>query len=354
MKIAIDCRLIGQSGIGTYIKNIALHTINNPDHQYVLIGDRQALSVYTNIKNCTIIDCTHKSFTWKELFCYPTKKVNQCDAFLIPNFNIPWGIKVPIFSTIHDVVFFDIDGICSPFGKFIRWIYMKRALNISRTVFTVSNFSKQRIKELFNYHGNMKVIYNGISQELENYRNECVTPTSQDGDYIVYLGNLKKYKGIKDLIKAYYKARANSHFNYRLFIIGRIDSRTCDEELRGWMEKKDDNIKFITNADNRRVYQLLKGARVLVSPSHYEGFGIPPLEAMYLGTPAIVSDIPTHQEVYQDTPAIFFHVGNTDDLAEKLLNLPSNKFSVDEVIDNKYNFRKAAHQVIEYIQEELH
>lgn len=351
MKIAIDCRLIGQSGIGTYIQNIVFHATSNPDHQYVLIGNRKALSAYADKRNCTIIECTHNSFTTKELFCYPTKEVNQCDAFFTPNFNIPLGIKVPIFSTIHDVVFFDIKGICSSFGKLIRWIYIKRALNISKTVFTVSNFSKQRIRTLFNYHGNLKVIYNGISQELENYKREFTTPDSNEGNYIVYLGNLKKYKGIKDLIKAYTKARATSHFNCRLFIIGRIDLRTCDEELRVWMEKNDDNIRFITDADNKRVYQLLAGASALVSPSHYEGFGIPPLEAMYLGTPAIVSDIPTHQEVYQDTPAIFFHVGDSDDLAEKLLNLPTDKPSIDDVVNNKYNFKETAHQVIQIIQE---
>lgn len=354
MKIAIDCRLIGQSGIGTYIKNIAIHTINNPEHQYVLIGNRKALSDYEGRENCKIVDCTHKSFTLKELFCYPTKEVNRCDAFLTPNFNIPLGIRVPIFSTIHDVVFFDIEGICSPLGKFIRWMYMKRALAISKIVFTVSNFSKQRIQAIFKYHGELRVIYNGISQELENFRKERLFSERQGGNYIVYLGNLKKYKGIKDLIKAYNKVQTTSNTDCQLVIIGRIDTRTCNEELKSWMDRHDENIRFVTDADNNRVFQLLAGAKALVSPSHYEGFGIPPLEAMYLGTPAIISDNPTHREVYQGTPAIFFHTGDSDDLAEKLQHIPSDIPSVDEIVNSKYNFRKAACQVIQSITEGLH
>ena len=167
MKIAIDCRLIGQSGIGTYIQNLVAHAVNISGNSYVLIGNIHALESYAQRPNCIVVDCRHKSFTLQELFSYPTKEVNRCDAFFTPNFNIPWGIRVPIFSTIHDVVFFDVDGICSPLGKLIRWMYIKRALGISKTVLTVSHFSEERIRSLFNYRGDVQVVYNGIGQELK-------------------------------------------------------------------------------------------------------------------------------------------------------------------------------------------
>lgn len=340
MKIAVDCRLIGQSGIGTYIVNIVRHIIIVPNTDFVLIGNKDILTSYASRKNCKIIDCRYKSFTLKELFRFPTQEINKCDAFFTPNFNIPMGIKVPIFCTIHDVVFFDIEGICSTMGKLVRWLYMKRALTISKAVFTVSNFSKQRIKALFHHKGDIFVLHNGISQDLKDYR-AAQTKKTKD-DYIVYLGNLKRYKGIKDLIAAYRKAQTSKDFHSKLYIIGRIDSRSRDEELIGMMEQHDESIRFVTDANNQQVYQLLAGARALVSPSHYEGFGIPPLEAMYLGTPALVSDIPTHQEIYEGTPAIFFHVGDVDDLAKKILNLPSEPCHIDDIVNDKYNFQKTA------------
>lgn len=176
-------------------------------------------------------------------------------------------------------------------------------------------------------------MYNGIGQELKQYRQEYGCK-EQKGNYIVYLGNLKKYKGIKDLTEAYHKARATGRFDCRLLIIGRKDARTMD-------------------ADNFRLFQLLSGARALVSPSHYEGFGIPPLEAMYLGTPAIVSDIPTHREIYQGTPAIFFHCGDSDDLAEKLMHIPSGGCNIDDWVENKYNFMKTAETAIRLIEKTL-
>lgn len=352
MKIAIDCRLIGQSGIGTYIQNLVAHAVNISGNSYVLIGNIHALESYAQRPNCIVVDCRHKSFTLQELFSYPTKEVNQCDAFFTPNFNIPWGIRVPIFSTIHDVVFFDVDGICSPLGKLIRWMYIKRALSISKTVLTVSHFSEERIRSLFNYRGDVQVVYNGIGQELKQYRQEYGCK-EQKGNYIVYLGNLKKYKGIKDLTEAYHKARATGRFDCRLLIIGRKDARTMDADVLQLMEQHDDDIEFVTDADNFRLFQLLSGARALVSPSHYEGFGIPPLEAMYLGTPAIVSDIPTHREIYQGTPAIFFHCGDSDDLAEKLMHIPSGGCNVDDWVENKYNFMKTAETAIRLIEKTL-
>lgn len=353
MKIAIDCRLIGQSGIGTYIVNIVRHIIDVADTDFVLIGNKDVLASYASRQNCMIIDCRHKSFTLNELFRFPTKAVNQCDAFFTPNFNIPMGIKVPIFCTIHDVVFFDIEGVCSTMGKLIRWGYMKRALTISKAVFTVSRFSEQRIKALFHYNGNMFVLHNGISQELKDFRAAQAKQTETKNDYLVYLGNLKKYKGIKDLIAAYRKAQTNKDFHSKLFIIGRIDSRSRDEELISMMEQHDGDVHFITDADNQQVFQLLAGAKALVSPSHYEGFGIPPLEAMYLGTPALVSDIPTHREVYAVTPALFFHVGDVDDLAEKLLHLPTETCQVDDIVEKRYNFQKTACQAMQTISDLL-
>lgn len=351
MRIAIDCRLIGQSGIGTYIVNIVQHIIDFADTEFVLIGNKEILAPYARKKNCTIIDCRHKSFTLKELLSFPTREVNRCDAFFTPNFNIPMGIKAPIFCTIHDVVFFDIEGICSTMGKLIRWGYIKRALMISKAVFTVSNFSKQRIEALFHFKANIFILHNGISQELKNYRTAQTEKTKED--YIVYLGNLKKYKGIKDLIAAYEKAQQNDSFQSKLYIIGRADSRSKDEELIGMMEQHNANIRFVTDADNQQVFQLLAGASALVSPSHYEGFGIPPLEAMYLGTPALVSDIPTHREVYEGTPAVFFHVGDVDDLAEKLLHLPTTSCQVDDIVEERYNFKKTAQQVLQTIHDML-
>lgn len=339
MRIAIDCRLIGQSGIGTFIENIVRHTVDIPHTDYVLIGDKNILACYASKKNCMIIDCRHKSFTLKELFLFPTKEINQCDAFFTPNFNIPMGIKVPIFSTIHDVVFFDVKGFCTPFGKLIRWLYIKRALSISKAVFTVSLFSKSRIESLFHPNCPILVCYSGISEELRQYVKDHspIAPTEKK-DNLVFLGNLKKNKGLHTLIPAYRTLLKNPENKTTLTIIGNIDFRTKDKEIQNLINDNDNRIIFLRGASNEQVFKELAEAKALISPSEYEGLGLPPMEAMFLGTPAIISDIPVYREIYGDTPVRFFKKGDVEDLARQLKDIPSFIPKIEKLVDGKHNF----------------
>lgn len=347
MKLAVDCRMIGSSGIGTFIENVTIHMAAHSDLQLLLIGNKDTLKEYVGKPNCRIVECTYQSFTLKELLCFPSKEVNECDAFFTPNFNIPLGIKMPIFSTIHDVVFFDVKNICSPIGRFIRRLFINRALHISRHIFTVSHFSANRIRDLFNYKDTITVIPNGISKELAAFKNTSA-PTKKE-KYIVCLGNLKRHKGIHVLIDAYNKARKTGKFDYKLYVIGRFDFRTKDRHIIHLLKQQNENILFINDADNQALFELLQKASGLVSPSFYEGFGIPPLEAMYVGTPVVISDIPVYQEIYGNSPALFFKTGDPEDLAQKLLLLVNQNTPAPDALFEEYNYARAAEIIVSRI-----
>ena len=340
MKIAIDCRLIGQSGIGTFIENVMHYMVERTDMYFVLVGDKKRLEPYALRDNCTIVECNYPSFSLKELFCFPTKEVNSCDAFFTPFFNIPLGIRVPIFSMVHDVVFFDVEGICSPIGKLIRRFFIQRALNISKTIFTVSNFSRQRILKHFHTSHPIKVVPNGLSKELLDYK--ATHPLVKERSGIVYLGNIKRHKGLLVLWKAYERLLKEKADAPTLTIIGNIDFRTKDYEMMETIQANKDKIRLLTNASNLEVYDTLSHAACLVSPSLYEGFGIPPMEAMSLGTPVIMSDIPVYKEVYGNFPVTFFETGNAEDLYQHLLTLPSSPVHLDEQLYTTYHYQHTA------------
>jgi len=350
--VAIDCRLIGQSGIGTFIENVVYHIVNTPDMLFVLVGEKKKLEPYALRENCTIVECNYPSFSLKELFCFPTKEVNRCDAFFTPFFNIPLGIRVPIFSTIHDVVFFDVEGMCSPIGKLIRRFFIQRALNISAKVFTVSNFSKSRIEALFSPSCPVVVCSSGISEELKKYRNQHPPIRPQDKkDNIVYLGNLKKHKGLHVLLAAFKQFReALPQSKTTLTIIGNIDFRTKDEKIESLLHQHDDRIIFLRGASNDTVFKTLREAKLLVSPSEYEGLGLPPMEAMFLGTSAIISDIPVYQEIYGQSPAIFFKMGDAADLAGKIISqIPTINPIIDNLVATKHNFQHISTLILKEI-----
>lgn len=351
MRLAIDCRLFGSSGIGTFIENVVYYLTQDTCHTFLLIGNPQKLSAYANRENCSIVTCTHSPFSLKELLFFPTKEVNQCDAFFSPNFNLPMGIKVPVFSMVHDVVFLDIKDLNSFLGRFIRYNYIWRALRKSTAVITVSNFSKGRIITHFHTNTPIHVVGSGLSKKILDFRSQHSDVTKED--YIIFLGNLKKHKGIEVLIRAFLKAKEEKEIKLKLKIVGRINFRAKDEYVFNLLSKAGQDIELVTDADDNTVYHLLQSARALVSPSFYEGFGLSPIESMALGTPAIISDIPAHKEVYKDMPVTFFKCGDVDDLADKLENLSNSSVDIEPFIRSRFSFANNAQEILNIITEHI-
>lgn len=347
MKIAIDCRLLGQSGIGTFIENIIGEIVKHTELQFVLIGNPVTLNKYLKFGNCKIEECTYKSFSIKELFFFPTNVVNKCDVFFTPNFNIPIGINIPISCTIHDIVFFDTKNFGNPIERYIISWYIKRALKISTTVFTVSKFSKYRIEERFPIRNDLHILYNVISNKLKEYKQYHKEANDRNG--IVFLGNLKKHKGIGILLDAYSKLLDNG-IKKPLTIIGKLNFRTKDDTILPHIKKFGNLIRVESDASDEDVYRIISQSEVLVSPSLYEGFGLPPLEALYLGTPVIVSDIPVYKEVYSSLPVTYFKTGNSQDLYNKLKDSPKKvETDIADRIDKLYDIKAITQTLLDYL-----
>lgn len=344
MKLSIDCRFLGKSGIGTFLENILNELLcNHPENQYVLIMNKKQLwnKKYPNV---TIVRTSIKSFTLKELFSFPTHEINNCDAFFSPYINIPGGIKVPVFSTVHDVIFLDIPNLVSRVGLIIRKWFINRAVRLSKCVFTVSEFSKSRIQYYFGFQKPIHIIYNSIPAHIRDYQ---ISESPNKEDCYIYVGNIKPHKGLITLVKAFELAQKEG-LTSRLLLVGEADKfRTSEQELDELLHRIK-NVEFTGWVDNDRLCQLIAKSKALVLPSMYEGFGIPPMEAMYLGTKAIVSDIPVLKEIYSDLPVSFFKMGNELDLKNKLLttNTQIDRNSIRKEIDTKYNITDAVNKLL--------
>lgn len=169
MKLAIDCRFIGKSGIGTYIENILDELVaHHPQNEYLLIAEKP-FADYVSLSNISYVITDIKPFSLKELFRFPVKEINKCDVFFTPYINIPVGIKVPLYSTIHDVIFLDLPELTSRIGRMIRWFFLWRATKLSKTVFTVSSFSKSRILAHFPNTKDIRIVNNCISKDIKKY-----------------------------------------------------------------------------------------------------------------------------------------------------------------------------------------
>lgn len=348
MKIAIDCRMSGMSGIGVYLDNILAYLLSvKTEHTYVLVGDKFKLACYDKMPHCKIVQSNAPIFSIKEVFGFPTKEINQCHVFYSPNFNIPLGIKIPVFATIHDMVFLDVVGLTSKFGKIIRWFVLRRTIHISRKLFTVSKFSKKRIQYHFKNAPEIIVAHSGINRELKAFH---VNQTAQyDFQYILFIGNIKKHKGLDVLLDAFDRARLKG-FAKKLVIVGDYEHfKSADATIIKRIDEQNENVVFTGKISNEQLYNTIAHASLLVQPSVYEGFGLPPLEALYLGCNVLISDISVFHEIYAKLPVSFFEMNNVEDLTGKIIHhskdpIPST--SLKSEIDNIYSLDRTAQIIL--------
>ncbi len=343
LSLAVDCRMSGKSGIGTFLDGILPHLCNT-SYKLYLIGCTEQLNCYSSNKNVTIEQCNIKPFSLKELFFFPkdiSKKINECDAYFTPYCNIPSGIEIPIFTTIHDIIFLDIKGLTSRIGTFIRKLFYMYAIKKSTSIFTVSNFSKQRIQKKLHCKKPIFIAYNGLPSYFEK---EQPIETIEKEPIVLFVGNIKKHKGLSVLIEAF--LNFSNYQKAKLVIVGDKDNfRTKDTEVENLLQKCSEKIVFTGRISNENLYILLKKAKVLVQPSFYEGFGIPPLEALYCKTNVIVSDIPVFKEIYGSLPVTFFKTGNSENLTEKLKDVWNTELK-NVNIPVSYSYSVSAQEII--------
>ena len=313
MNIAIDCRYLGKSGIGRVCQGI-LDNLDYSEHKYYLIGSPKKLAAYPAAH---IIADDGNPFSAKGLFFFPKEINRECDCIIIPNFIIPYGIRIPIYSVMHDLIFLDLPKITTTgfVNYHIKKILLKRCMKKSVRIACVSGFTKSRCEQHFpKYARKCYVNYVGLSKEVLNFDATGIEKTNS----IVYVGNVKPHKGLKTLIDAFHMLPKGL---YQLKIIGEREGFLVGMKKE---ELQSDDVIFTGRVDDDQLLREIASAALLVQPSLYEGFGIPPLEALYLGTQPIISDIPVFKEVYGDLPVVFFKTGDAEDLRDKILCEKSN------------------------------
>jgi glycosyltransferase involved in cell wall biosynthesis len=349
--------MLNASGIGVYIRGCLPYFLNSP-HFFLLVGILNELDPITSeYKNTEIIDCPVEPFSIKELLLFPRpllKKINKTDLYFSPFFNIPAGITIPVYTTIHDIIFPDMPELTSRPGLMARmWCY-RRTFKCSRKIFTVSEFSKSRIEHYSDKKIPVIVTHSAIQPYLLDQKR--TEPSGIDTiqikrDTVLFIGNIKKHKGLWCLLEAFFHARKEG-LNYKLVIVGSKDNfRSQDTEALRQLDKIDTSIvEFTGFVSDEKLRELLAESTLLVQPSLYEGFCLPPLEAMVCGTKALISDIPVLREIYSGYPVAFFRAGDSGDLKDKLMDLLYNKkpeyISLPDSLRFKYTFEKTASVIL--------
>lgn len=252
-----------------------------------------------------------KGHLWEQLYL-PTQLHRR--LLWSPGNTGPIGVSRQVL-TVHDLSTLDHPEWFA--RRFALWYgaLLPRLIRKVRAIITVSHFSKERIVRFTSVDPDrVHVIYNGVDQRFRSADPKSIKRVLADFDiscpYVLFVGSLEPRKNLRILLEAW---RLGGFDGATLAVVGatgRPFSR-CEFDL---IPK---GVRLLGSVEDEVLPVLYSAAAGFVYPSIYEGFGLPPLEAMACGCPVAVSDIPAHREVGGET-AMYFDPFSPEDLSSKL------------------------------------
>jgi glycosyltransferase involved in cell wall biosynthesis len=322
--ICVDARLITAPGIGTYLKNGLSHLQNTPWQWSALIGAENVGHLPTYI---TPIICSSKIYSVQEQIALPLK-IPRVDLFWSPHYNVPC---LPIrarkrLATIHDAFHLAHAATLGFAERSYAKIMMQAAMRLSDRIITDSEFSKSEIQKYTQVHRPMHVISLGSSSSLAKDSGSVLKKYGLGSGYLLYVGSFKAHKNLKGLIETFSLLVKRGWDQERLVIVGGGEGmRHCEDvkQLCIAHPHLQGKICFTGQVSDEELPHFYACAKLFVFPSFYEGFGLPPLEAMGAGCPTVVARSGAMPEVCGDG-AVYVDPHSLEDMAFQLEALLSD------------------------------
>lgn len=331
--------MLDRSGIGVYLQNILPNMGALSETFAVHIhGSKKPLIELTQQNNLPFVvhDIPTEPYHLKQSIL-PLGNQLSLENLWVPHYNIPWRGVRNLVVTVHDILHIRTDIIPR---NLLQTLYAKHTFaqikKTAKSIIFVSAFSKAEFEGRFGVHPSSYVVHNGIAK---SWANLSLSPPNKPYTfpYLFFIGSAMKHKNLSFLIDSYQEI--SSVCRYDLVIAGRMSGlRTRDMHpiLQG--NQINDRIHVLGGVSQEHLESLMFHAAALVFPSLYEGFGLPPLEALACGTPAIVSDIPVHREVFGDS-VMYFDPHINQSLKNVIMNLHSK---VAQHLPKQYSWQQAA------------
>jgi len=316
MKIAIDARKWRDYGIGTYVRNLVRHLAHlDRETTYFLLCDRADEAVLRDLAaNFVPVVDDSTGYSLQEHVSIPRKlHARGVDLFHSPHYVLPLLCRRKSVVTIHDCIHLLFpEYLPNRLAYRYAKLMMGSAVKRSSLVFTVSEASRRDILQFYPEADpdRLQVVPNAIDATLladpgEEEMERVKERYQIRGRVVLYAGNIKPHKNLDRLITAFGLLKQRSgHEDLKLLIIG--DEINKYPSLRRRVEAAGvrQDVRFFGFVPEQTLAALYRLASVFAFPSLYEGFGLPPLEAMACGTPVVTSNMSSIPEVVGDAAVL--------------------------------------------------
>jgi glycosyltransferase involved in cell wall biosynthesis len=314
VRIGIDARKLHDFGIGTYIRNLLrqLARLDRENEFVLLCRPEDCRGLATLGENFRPVAETAGTYTIAEQLRVPLALRREgVGLFHAPHYVLPPLVRCPSVVTIHDCIHLMFpqylpNRLAHTYARASIALAVRRAAR----VLTVSESSKRDILHFVDVPPDrIEVIYNAFDERFS------VEPPEEDvvrvrdryqlhDEFVLYAGNVKPHKNLQRLIEAFDLVRKRDLEHVKLVLIGDEISRYSALRRAVHRHRLHKHVRFLGYLPSETLAVMYRLAGVFVFPSLYEGFGLPPLEAMASGTPVVTSNVSSLPEVAGDAAVL--------------------------------------------------
>jgi glycosyltransferase involved in cell wall biosynthesis len=369
LHIAIDARRVRDFGIGTYIRSL-VHALGGIDHtnRYTLVSGPGEVRTLAGLpENFGTAVYARSDHSLADHIAFPLfLRGLRPDLVHIPLNRVPMLMIKPYVVTIHDLANIFHEEEASSFRMHLRKFRFRRGLVRANRVIAVSEATRRDCEMHMGVPPErIRRVYNAPDPGFQATTSGCQTDDQQrimeryqvQYPFLLYAGNIRRHKNVPRLVEAFAVVREQmaSHPVYkdlRLIIIGDTISQyplVRQTVIKSRVEHVVRFLGFVPFETLRCFYEM---AAAFVFPSRYEGFGLPPLEAMACGTPVVTSNVSSLPEVVDDA-AILVNPENVFDIARGISQVLLDETLRADLIRRgreqaaRFSWERTAQQVLE-------
>jgi len=357
MVLAIDARM--KHGVGTVLRNI-VPLVAREVGTLKLLGEPEVLEAWvTAMPSVEIIPFTARLYSFREQAQYPVRHVENCDLLHVPHFNIPFRrLKCPIVVTINDTAHLagvlPMNAVQKAYAQWYYSLAVRRACHI----ITLSEFSRNEIVTRLDVPPDrISVVPCGVDRKLFRPVDRTIFErVARDRGvrepFLLVAGSVRPHKNVAGVLKAFSLLKRENRIPHQLVVTGQREGFRLNQSLPQLDPHAQRDVVFTGFINDDDLVALYSFTDVFVFASVYEGFGLPPLEAMACGAPVAVSRCASLPEVIGEA-GIYFDPYSVEDIAKAVHSLLADTRKRDAMVEKsgaqlqKYRWEDAAKKYLE-------